>query len=276
MLAEPKTTTSYSFYKMNGLDNDFIIIDNRLHNYNFLYPQINQICQKLCHRKNIGCDQLIILNNSQIADVAIDIFNSDGSKSGACGNATRCIASLIFVEKQSENITIAIGQKILPCTKIDHQNIAVNMGQASILHQNLVFHQLNFMALDVGNPHAVCFIDKPLSDNLFYTIGPDVENNLEYFPNKTNVEFAQVLNCHTIAVRVWERGVGETSACGSGACAVVVASILQNLVDNTEITVIFAGGKLKISWQNRQNIIMIGGYQKIFTGFFDSNFLINS
>ena len=274
MLVEPKTTSNF-FYKMSGLDNDFIIIDNRIHHYNFLYPQISQICHKLCYRKNVGCDQLIILNNSQIADVAIDIFNSDGSKSGACGNATRCVASLIFAEKQSTNITIAVGEKILPCTKIDHQNIAVNMGKANILHQNLVFHQLNFMALDVGNPHAVCFVDKPLLDNLFYTIGPAVENNLQYFPNKTNVEFAQIINRHTIAVRVWERGVGETSACGSGACAVAVAAITQNLVDNTEITIIFAGGKLTINWQKHENIIMTGGYQKIFTGFFDSDFLTN-
>ncbi len=274
MLVEPKIT-SHCFYKMSGLDNDFIIIDNRLNNYNFFYPQIKQICQKLCYRKNIGCDQLIILNNSQIADVAIDIFNSDGSKSGACGNATRCIASLIFAETQSAKISIAVGEKILPCTKINQQNIAVNMGQATILYQNLVFHQLNFMALDVGNPHAICFTDKPLSNELFYTIGPALENNLQYFPQKTNVEFAQVLNRHTINVRVWERGVGETSACGSGACAVAVAGILQNLVDDTEITIIFAGGELKINWQNRQNIIMTGGFQKIFTGFFESDFLIN-
>jgi diaminopimelate epimerase len=274
MLAEPNH--NYLFYKMNGLDNDFIILDNRANNYDFLYQHIGKFCQKFCHRKNIGCDQLIILQNSQVADVAINIFNQDGSKSGACGNATRCVASLIFATQtpKKQTITIAVGEKILSCQKIDSQNIAVNMGQATILHQNLILQQLNFMAIDVGNPHAICFVKQPLPDKLFYEIGPAIENNLQYFPHKTNVEFAQVINRNTIAVRVWERGVGETSACGSGACAVAVAGIVQKLVDNTEINIIFSGGELKIHWQNQQNIIMTGGFQKIFTGNFEASFFV--
>ncbi len=266
---------------MNGLDNDFIIIDNRFDHYDFLYQQIDKFCQKLCYRKNIGCDQLIILKHSKIADVAIDIFNQDGSKSGACGNATRCVASLIFDEQQllqkatiNQIITIAVDEKILSCQKLDQHNIAVNMGNFTLLYQNLVLYQHNFMAIDVGNPHAVCFVDRPLNDNIFYDIGSSVENNLQYFPQKTNVEFAQVINQNTISVRVWERGVGETSACGSGACAVAVAGIMQKLVDDTEINIIFSGGKLKISWENQQNIIMTGGFKKIFTGNFDENFFV--
>jgi len=255
------------FYKMNALDNDFIIIDNRTSKHNFTNIDMRAFCLHLCYRKNIGCDQLIIISQAQNVSCQMQIFNADGSQSGACGNATRCVAALIFAERQDkQTIQIQVGAKILTCTAVDSLNIAVDMGQPQIVYRNLMLHNLNFTCIDVGNPHAVCFINQALNDNDFFSIGKAVENNLQYFPNRTNVEFAQITNDSNIAVRVWERGVGETSACGSGACAVAVAARLNNLINSDEVNINFTAGSLLINWQNQQQIIMTGGFAKIFTG----------
>lgn len=268
---------SLNFIKMNAVGNDFIIFDARKIEINLSKEQII----KLSYRHNIGCDQLIIIKNSENAHCLMQIYNTDGSKSGACGNATRCVAGLIFEEnKKLTTIKIEVSKKILNCTK--NQNlISVNMGNPKFLwneiplaqeidSQNLEILGYKFLCMNIGNPHAVSFIDKKLTDEEFFKIGQSVENH-PLFPQKTNVEFAKIINNNLIEVRVFERGSGETLACGSGACAVGTLAIKHNLIKNNKVTIRFKGGDIIISLKNN-SVIMTGDYHKIFTAIIDESF----
>ena len=251
---------------MSGAGNDFAIFDARKSNITLTSNQI----QKISERKNIGCDQLIILKNSDGCDVLMEIYNSDGSMSGACGNATRCVASLIIDETNKQKIKIKTAARILECWKSGDE-ISVNMGKAK-LTPNVTLYGFDFLCVDVGNPHAVTFLPVEIANEKFFEVGPKVEKD-KFFPNKTNVEFAQILADDLIAVRVFERGAGETLACGSGACAVGVLAIKNSLVKSKKVTIRFKGGDLKIELLDDDSIIMTGGYEKIFSGEIDEKFL---
>ena len=263
----------FDFVKMSGASNDFVIIDNR-----FIVKKINvEIVKKICHRQNIGCDQLILINNSneKSAQIACEmqIFNSDGSQSSTCGNATRCVAKIIFDEDLSKNkIKIRTQAGILECFKISEDLIKVNLGVPKVVSSSINLEGFEFIHINVGNPHAVTFVASIPNDEIFFKTGQKVENNLEYFPQKTNVEFAKIINDSLIEVRVFERGVGETLACGSGACAVGFSAIYKNLIKNTAVNVRFKGGDLLIEFDGA-NIFMTAGTQKIFKGIIDEDFL---
>ncbi|MBU6141141.1 MAG: diaminopimelate epimerase, partial [Proteobacteria bacterium] len=170
-------------------------------------------------------------------------------------------------------VKIKTAAGILKCWKSgqgDNALISVDMG-APKFAENVALHGFTFSQVDVGNPHAVTFIDEKISDEKFFDVGPKVETD-KTFPNKTNVEFAQIISDDLIEVRVFERGAGETLACGSGACAVAVAAIKNNLVKSKKITIRFKGGDLKIKWDGN-SIVMTGGYTKIFEGTIDAKFL---
>ncbi len=257
-----KNKESYSFVKMSGAGNDFAIFDARKTAINFSLEQI----VKISDRKNIGCDQLIIIRSDSEADCFMEIYNPDGSISGACGNATRCVASLLG--KNELKIRTAAG--ILNC-KRSNNLISVNMGKPK-LTGDISLHGFVFSCVDVGNPHAVTFIENKISDKEFFDIGFKVEND-KYFTNKTNVEFARILSDDLIEVRVFERGAGETLACGSGACAVAIAAIEKNLIKNNKVTIRFKGGDLLIEWHGKETpVIMTGGFTKIFDGKIDEKF----
>jgi diaminopimelate epimerase len=276
-----KKINDWSFYKMSALGNDFIIFDLRKDYFKISPRQI----QIIADRKNIGCDQLIIIKSLdsghnhlplfQFKDeltYEIEIYNRDGSKSGACGNATRCVAGLIFEENPSiNNIKIKTLAGLLDCNKISNNEISINMGKIRFF-ENFFYANHNFYCANIGNPHAISFIDEAIGNEEFFRIGPQVENHPN-FPEKTNVEFAQILSDNLIAVRVWERGAGETTACGSGACAVVACAIKNNLVKSQKVTVKFIGGILKINYSDEQ-IIMTGGYKKIFKGVIDEQLFL--
>lgn len=260
--SKTKNCKSYSFIKMSGAGNDFAIFDARNIEINLSSEQII----KISDRKNIGCDQLIIIKKDLDADCLMEIYNPDGSISGACGNATRCVASLF--EKDEIKIKTAAG--ILNCKRSSNL-ISVNMGKPK-LAGDVSIYGFSFAYIDVGNPHAVTFIKDKISDKEFFDIGPKVESN-EHFPNKTNVEFARILSNDLIEVRVFERGAGETLACGSGACAVAVAAIEKNLIKNNKVTIRFKGGDLLIEWSGKEtSVIMTGGFTKIFDGRIDEKF----
>jgi diaminopimelate epimerase len=263
----------FDFVKMSGASNDFVIIDNRN------YPKkINtEIVKKICHRSNIGCDQLILINNSldKSAEIACEmqIFNSDGSQSSTCGNATRCVAKIIFDEDLSKNkIKIKTQAGILDCFKINEDLIKVNLGVPKVVNPQINLEGFEFIHINVGNPHAVAFVASIPQDEIFFKTGAKVENNLQHFPQKTNVEFAKIINDSLIEVRVFERGVGETLACGSGACAVGFSAIYKNLIKNSAVTVRFKGGDLLIEFDGTF-IFMTAGTQKIFKGIIDEDFL---
>lgn len=279
------------FVKMSGAGNDFVIFDARKTPISLTSQQI----QKISDRKNIGCDQVIILKNSAEADCEMEIYNSDGSKSGACGNATRCVAAILFglvdsaprakhsvVEGQEisttasrpllgelEIVKIKTAAGILKCWH-DGDLISVDMG-APKFENDVTLFGFDFSCIDVGNPHAVTFLNKKISDEKFFEIGPKVEGD-KIFPNKTNVEFARILSDDLIEVRVFERGAGETLACGSGACAVATLAIEKKLVNSRKITIRFKGGDLQIEW-NGTSIVMTGGFKKEFDGVIGDEFL---
>jgi diaminopimelate epimerase len=258
-----------AFVKMNAIGNDFVIFDARNSPINFFEKEIQEICQKISNRKNVGCDQLILIKKSNKADCLMEIFNSDGSRSGACGNATRCVANLLFIEQKLDKIKIETAAGILDCW-IENNLISVNMGVPKFFEQKLEIDGFSFFSIDVGNPHAVAFVDFLPNDQVFFLTGSKVENH-QNFINKTNVEFAKIINDQLIEVRVWERGVGETLACGSGACAVATLALKNHLIKSNFVVIRFKGGDLKISWINN-SIVMTGGYQKIFDGVFDESF----
>lgn len=260
MLKEQKNN-NLQFLKMDGIGNDFVIFDFRNNNCQRLSSV--QI-KKICDRRNIGCDQLVIIKNSDIANCAIDIYNADGSKVLACGNATRCVAYLILEETKLEKVTIEISGRVLTATKEGNQ-IAVEMGLINFANNHFYFDDLKFLMADIGNPHAVCFVEDIPSDEEFFRIAPLVEKH-QFFINKTNVEFAKIISDQIIEVRVFERGVGETLACGSGACAVASLAIKNKLVKSNKVLIRFRGGDLIIKYSDDQSVIMIGDCRKIFYG----------
>lgn len=260
---------------MSGAGNDFIIFDAREQEIELSTSQI----VKLSDRKHIGCDQLIIIRNSAEADCLMEIFNSDGSLSGACGNATRCVAAILMnllVDDlpKKDQVTIKTAAGILKCWR-DGDLICVDMGIPNFDWQKIPLSKdqdsqkvsilgFDFACVNVGNPHAVTFVDQALSDERFFEIGPKVETNI-LFPQKTNVEFARILSDELIEVRVWERGAGETLACGTGACAVGILAIKHGLIDGKKVVTRFKGGDLTISW-NGDEVVMTGGYELVVDG----------
>lgn len=257
---------------MSGAGNDFVIFDARKTAISLTSEQI----RKISDRKNIGCDQLLILKNSDQADCLMEIYNSDGSLSGACGNATRCVASILMAEKNHREVKIKTKAGILKCWR-SGDLISVDMGiptfdwkkiplSKEIDTQKISLHGFEFSCVNVGNPHAVTFLHENISDEKFFEIGPKVECD-EIFPEKTNVEFAKIISDDLIEVRVFERGAGETLACGSGACAVAILAIKNGLIKKNRVTTRFKGGDLTIEWNGAGTaVVMTGGYEKISDG----------
>lgn len=268
MLSAQKNN-NLAFIKMNATKNDFIIFDGRTTEIALSSNAIKQICD----RRNIGCDQLIIIKNSNSsADCLMEIYNPDGSKSGMCGNATRCVASLIMQEKNSANVIIESAAGLLNCWRQINGEISVEMRNPQF-GKNFSFAEFEFYSVDMGNPHAVCFVNEIPNDEVFFKIAPQIEND-KFFANRTNVEFAKIISNEIIEVRVWERGVGETLACGSGACAVGVVAIKNNLVSAKKIITRFKGGDLTIEWAGATSqVIMTGDYHKIFYGTINAELL---
>jgi len=257
-------------FKMDGLGNDFVIIDQRNHNYNLTKDQII----KICDRSFIGCDQLIYIQKSDKKDARLEFYNSDGSISGACGNGTRCVADLISKENSDKEIILwtssgALKSKILGNNLVETEiGIPKTNWNEIPLNKNLDTKNLNIKIIDknniehiggtsvnVGNPHVVFFVDN-IEDYDLKEIGPQIENH-NYFPEKCNVTLAKVISRKLIRIKVWERGAGLTKACGTAACATVVAGNINGLVDKkTDIE--FELGKLSISIDQNNSIHMKG------------------
>jgi len=257
-------------FKMDGLGNDFVIIDNREKVTNLSKEQIIRICD----RNFIGCDQLILIEKDEISDARLKFFNSDGGESSACGNGTRCVADLISKEKnnktiilntQSGNLKSEILGNNLVTTEIGNAKIEWNeiplSNESNTKNLNIKIVDLNNneifggTAVNVGNPHIIFFVDN-LDDFNVAKIGPQIENH-KMFPEKCNVTIAEVINKNLIKVKVWERGAGLTKACGTAACATAFASKLKNLTENnTDIE--FENGKLSIFIDKKDSIHMKG------------------
>ena len=245
-------------FKMDGLGNDFVIIDQRTNTFNFSKDQII----KICDRNFIGCDQFILIKKNTEFDASLEFYNSNGSSTGACGNGTRCVADLLSKENNKKEITVWTSSGILKSNILDKNIVETEIGtpktsweeiplkknlntknlEIKILDKNKNAH-IGGTAINVGNPHVIFFVEN-IDDYDLKKIGPNIENH-ELFPEKCNVTLAKVINKNLIKIKVWERGAGLTKACGTAACATVVAGIVNKLVQpNTDIE--FELGKLSI------------------------------
>ena len=257
-------------FKMDGLGNDFIIIDQRDSNFNLSKDQII----KICDRDYIGCDQLILIKKNRKIDAGLEFYNSDGSVAGACGNGTRCVASLLSKEKNKKEITVWTSSGSLKSNILGNNIVETEIGIPKTnwkeipLRENLDTKNLNIKILDkndkehvggtavnVGNPHIVFFVDDNENFDL-KKIGPEIENH-KLFPEKCNVTLAKVINKNLIQAKVWERGAGLTKACGTAACATAVAGNINQLVEK-KIEIEFSLGKLSISIDEKSSIHMKG------------------
>lgn len=268
---------------MQGAGNDYIYIDGATN----LIENPSQLAIELSNRNfGIGSDGLVLILPSETCDFRMQMFNSDGSESEMCGNATRCIGKYVYDngltdkkeitletkagvkyitllegDKRSRKVTVDMGEPIL-----DPVLIPVNIEANPVLNQPLVIDgktwQINCVSM--GNPHAVIFTEG-IKDFDLPVLGPKFENN-PVFPRRTNTEFIEVVDRKTLNMRVWERGAGETLACGTGACAATVAAILNNYTDR-KITIHLLGGDLEIEWRESNNhVYMTGDAVTVFEG----------
>ena len=257
-------------FKMDGLGNDFVIIDNRQKITNLTKDQII----KICDRNFVGCDQLILIGTDKSVDASLKFYNSDGGESGACGNGTRCAADLISKELNNKSVVLKTLSGNLKSKILGNNIVTTEIGKAKIewneipLSEKLNTNNLNIKindrnnkeysggtAVNVGNPHVIFFVNE--IDNFdIKKIGPNIENR-KIFPERCNVTIAQIINRSLIKVKVWERGAGLTKACGTAACATAFAGKLNNLTDD-ETDIEFEKGKLTISIDEKNSIHMRG------------------
>ena len=282
------------FTKMHGCGNDYVYFDCTKVDFPGGAEGERQAAIKLSDRHfGIGGDGIILIKKGSKADFEMVMYNADGSRSQMCGNGVRCVGKLVYdagytkgreftVESMGAvkvltvvegergdkvaKLSVDMGKPILAGSKIP---VALKSDERVIQHP-LTIGGVEYKAtcVSMGNPHAVVFIDKKPADFPVCEVGPLFENN-EFFPERTNTEFAYVEDRRTIWMRVWERGTGETLACGTGTCATVVAAILNGLVDEGEkITVHLLGGDLVIEWSGDENdsVFMIGPAETVFTG----------
>jgi diaminopimelate epimerase len=282
--------SNMNFTKLQGLGNDFILVDaRRLDIIDWL-----SISESMCNRRfGIGADGLLLLMDSQSADFRMRMFNPDGSEAEACGNGLRCIvrfivehnlnsrkillietmagirrAKLIKQAGTRDKIQVSMGKPEFALAKIP---VAIELSKGSVFDIMLGDYplrieekdlKLNFVSM--GNPHAVFITDSAVNDFPLLRIGPQVEKNT-IFPRGVNFEVAQVVASDKIEMRVWERGVGETLACGSGACAVAVAAQLLKMIGNT-VEIKLPGGLAEVSWDGKSEVWLTGPAEIVFTG----------
>jgi diaminopimelate epimerase len=275
--------TRIPFRKMHGLGNDFVVLDQRRDPIEIDAAGARAIADR---RTGIGCDQLLLLEPPRDARVQVfmRIFNPDGSEAEACGNGTRCVAGLIAAETGRGVVIIETVAGLLPAT-INEAGIAtVDMGaprfdwcdiplsrETDTLHVELRRGPLSDPACtNMGNPHATFFVDDAEAIDLA-ALGPLLEHD-PLFPERANIGVATVRDRQTIRFRVWERGVGITPACGSGACAAMVAAHRRGLIDE-RVTAMLDGGNLAITWPDRGHVLMTGPTALSFEGTFDAALL---
>ena len=257
-------------YRMDGLGNNFVIIDRRKNALEISKDKIVSIANK----KIVPFDQLITLEKEEKNTFPIKIYNPDGIEATACGNGARCIAYLIFQENKQKNISIKTKERVLSAEVVGKQNVKINMGKPKFgweevpLSESMNTKQVsidllekehgNGFCLNVGNPHIIFFV-KDCSKIDIKKLGPKIEN-YRFFPERINVTFAQVLDKKNIKVNVWERGAGQTKACGTAACAVTVAASIKGLTDKS-LQVHFKEGNLQIDY--KEEIFMAGPVSEV-------------
>lgn len=276
------------FTKMEGCGNDYVYVDGSRESVPA--EQKSDLVRRLSDRHfGIGGDGVIFINPSTEADFEMEMYNMDGSRSEMCGNGIRCVGKYVY----DHGLTGKTDITVMSCGKIKYlhlyvdevtgkvQTVRVNMGTpildaaeipveaaASPVVNELIRvagAEYRMTCVSMGNPHAVIFMDRMIDDEAMLRVGPEFENH-KRFPRRTNTEFVEVVSRDYVKMRVWERGTGETLACGTGACAVAVACVLNGLTD-TKVTVELLGGRLQIEWDRQENIVyMTGPATTVFEG----------
>lgn len=261
---------------MHGLGNDFVVLDAREVPLSLGENYIRAISER---NTGVGCDQLIIIEPSAVesADAFMRIHNSDGGEVDACGNATRCVASILMAEKKSSSAVIETVAGLLYARGEDDEMVSVDMGEVRLDWTDIpVAHEINTLHLgieegplkdpvgvNVGNPHAV-FVVGDVSSIPLADVGPIIENHF-MFPERVNVGVVEIQSRSSIRYRVWERGAGITQACGTGACAALIAASRRGLTERAA-DVHLDGGILKIEWTDNNHVYMTGPVAVSFSG----------
>ena len=276
------------FTKMHGAGNDYIYI-NAIDSCPANLPELsNEMSDR---HKGVGSDGVVLIMPSDKADFRMRMFNADGSEGEMCGNASRCVAKYVYdkglTSKRKITLETLAGIKVLEITKVVDEKVRevkVDMGEPSFAPENIPTNSncevidmpistslgtLNLTAVGTGNPHGVVIMDS-VSDLDIDSIGPEIQNN-ELFPRKANIEFVRIINRNEIEMRVYERGSGETMACGTGACASVVATSRLGLTDR-RATVHLKGGDLQIHWAENNHVYMTGEAATVFEGEYERRF----
>ena len=274
------------FTKMHGIGNDYVYVNC----FKETVEHPSEMAIKVSDRHfGIGSDGLILIKPSEVADGKMEMYNADGSQGAMCGNGIRCVAKYMYdygiTDKTSISVETKSGIKYLDLTikdgKVD--TVKVNMGtpilkavdipvrseKEKVIDESVMVDRKEWKitCVSMGNPHAITYIDD-VKNLEIGKIGPKFENH-EIFPDRVNTEFVRVIDRNTVEMRVWERGSGETLACGTGACAVAVSSILNGLTEE-EVTVKLLGGDLKIFWDRTENkVYMTGSATTVFDGEID-------
>ena len=271
------------FVKMQGCGNDYIYIDGSKETV----ENKPEVVKKLSDRHfGIGGDGVIFINPSREADFEMEMYNMDGSRAEMCGNGIRCVAKFVYDKGLTDKTSISV----ISCGKIKYLTLSIENGKVSTVRVNMgspilkakdipvisdkeevigdeievAGETYKMTCVSMGNPHAVVFVDEVAGLPL-EKIGPLFENHVR-FPKRVNTEFVKVLDENTVEMRVWERGTGETLACGTGACATVVACVLNGLTKE-QVTVKLLGGNLQIQWDRVSNLIyMTGPATTVFEG----------
>ena len=258
-------------FRMNGLGNNFIIVDRRKKLINISKEKIIELGNRVSFHRNIEFDQIIFIEKEVNKAFPITIFNSDGTEISACGNGSRCIAYFLSEDLNTKTIKLKTNDRFLDAKIVGDFNVQLEMGKPifdwdkiplrkKLDHDNITLNIdgkifTDGFCLNVGNPHLIFFVKDCFEFDLI-TLGPKIENH-ELFPEKINVTFAQINGKNNITVNVWERGAGMTKACGTAACATAVASLFKKLTEN-DINIKFKEGILNINIDENLNIIMTG------------------
>ena len=285
-------TRTIPFLKMNGLGNDFVIIDNRVQVPGAPKAQLitlnERLVRSICERDTgIGCDQLIVLEHSAKSDIFMAIHNAAGGEVDACGNATRCVGWLLQSETGRPTNTIETNAGLLVASVLPSGDVSVDMGVPKMGWSDIPlaeeFHDTSHIELqvgpidapvlhspcvvNVGNPHCIFWVDDPDAHDLGQ-VGPFLENHI-MFPEQANITLAQVNSEDEITIRVWERGTGLTKACGTAACATIVCAVRRNLTKRIA-KINLPGGPLHMEWrESDSHMIMTGAIELEYAGEFD-------
>jgi diaminopimelate epimerase len=267
---------SRPFLKMNGLGNDFVVVEARSAPFSPAAEQVRAIADR---EDGVGCDQLIAIEPSTKADAFMRIWNADGGEVGACGNAARCVASLVAAERGESTVSIETESGMLSAAVNGDGSVTIDMGAPRFAWNEIplpfddarqIELQVDDPALhspsmvNVGNPHCLFFVDDVAAHDLV-RLGPMIEHH-PLFPERANISLVQVLRPDAIKVRTWERGAGLTRACGTAACAAAVAAARRDLTGR-KVKVSLPGGDLLIEWRESDgHILMTGPYALDFEG----------